>query len=64
MIINQEEIRKRVRLLKAIKGISYKELASYAEMGESSMYNWLRKQYNLSFGRITKLITVLEALEG
>lgn len=43
-----EELRKKVKLLKALQGVSYKELASYLEIQTNSLYNWLRNQYDLS----------------
>ncbi len=59
----QDEIRKRVRLLKATKNISYKELAEYLEITRSSMYNWLHCQYELSEKRALKLEEIIGNLE-
>ena len=43
-----DELRKQVKLLKALQGISYKEIAYYLEIQVNSLYNWLRCQYDLS----------------
>ncbi len=59
----QDEIRKRVRLLKATKNISYKELAEYLEITRSSMYNWLQSQYELSEKRALRLEEIISNLE-
>lgn len=34
-------LRKEVRYLKALQGISYKEIAEYLEITNNSMYCWL-----------------------
>lgn len=55
--MTNEQARKQVKLLKAMQNISYKEIASYIEIKDNSLYNWLRCQYNLSKEK-------LETLEG
>ena len=35
-------LRDEVKLLKALQGISYKEIAEYLEMPPKSFYNWLK----------------------
>ena len=61
--MDQKDIRKRVRMLKAMQNISYKELSGYLEIKESSMYNWLRGQYELSYNKAKLLEEVVATLE-
>ncbi len=56
------ELRKRVRLLKALQGVSYKEIAYYLEITTNSLYNWLRGQYDLSPERQDDLNDILNNL--
>ena len=37
----QDELRKQVKLLKALQGISYTEIAEHLEIHRNSLYNWL-----------------------
>ena len=37
-----ENLRKEVKLLKALQGISYKEVAEFLEIRQDSFYNWLK----------------------
>lgn len=57
-----DELRRRVRLLKALQGVSYKEIASYLEITVNSLYNWLRNQYDLSEGKQKDLAEILDNL--
>ncbi len=57
-----DEMRKKVKLIKAIQGISYKEIASYLDIKLNSFYNWLRGQYELSDERINQLEDVISNL--
>ena len=43
-----EYLRKEVKILKALQGISYKELAEYLEVKVNSLYSWLRGNYDFS----------------
>ena len=36
-----ENLRKECKLLKALQGVSYTELATHLEISASSFYNWL-----------------------
>jgi len=36
-----DDLRKKVKMLKALQGISYKEIAEYLELRPKSFYNWL-----------------------
>lgn len=56
-------LRQRVKMLKAIQGISYKELAEYIEISPKSFYSWLNGQYEFSDEREQHLIYVLTSLE-
>ena len=61
--MKQETLRKKVRMLKAMQNVSYKELASYIDIKESSMYNWLRQQYSLSAEKERLLAEVISTLK-
>ncbi len=41
-------LRKECKMLKALQGVSYKELAEYIDIRQDSFYSWLRGYYNLS----------------
>lgn len=38
----QDNLRKEVKLLKALQSISYTEIADYLEIKKNSFYNWLK----------------------
>ena len=61
--MKQEELRKKVRMLKAMQNVSYKELSGYIDIKESSMYNWLRQQYSLSPEKEQLLAEVISTLK-
>lgn len=61
--MTQNELRKNVRMLKALQDISYKELCSYINIKESSMYNWLREQYDLSQTKSSQLEEIINILK-
>ena len=56
-------IRKRAKMLKATQNVSYKELADYLEISQSSMYNWLHCQFDLSEERAERLEEIISNLE-
>lgn len=58
-----DELRQRVRLLKALQGITYKELAEYIELPPKSFYSWLNGQYEFSEERKNHLIEILDLLQ-
>lgn len=60
--MKQEELRKSVRVLKALQNVSYRELADMLEIKESSMYNWLRSQYDLSAEKASLLNEIVSTL--
>lgn len=55
----QEKLRKEVKLLKALQGISYNEIAGYLEIHRNSFYNWLKGYYNLSAENEKRLIEII-----
>ena len=57
------ELRKQVKLLKALQGISYKELAEYLEIKVNSLYSWLRGNYDFSEKRLVMLQNVITNLK-
>ena len=61
--MNQDALRKQVRLLKAVSNISYKELSGYVGIKVSSMYNWLKGQYELSFKKYKQLEEIISILQ-
>lgn len=61
--MEQDELRKRVRFLKALKNVSYKELSGYLEITQSAMYNWLHSQFELSEKRALRLEEIISNLE-
>ena len=57
------ELRKQVKLLKALQGIRYKELAEYLEIKVNSLYSWLRGNYDFSEKRLAMLQNVITNLK-
>ena len=55
----QENLRNKVKLLKALQGVSYSEIADYLEMHRNSFYNWLKGYYNLSAEKEQRLNEIL-----
>ena len=49
-----QDLRIEVKLLKALQGVSYKELAEYLEVKQDSFYSWLKGNYE--FGREKELL--------
>lgn len=58
----QEKLRKDVKLLKALQGVSYTELAEYLEIHKNSFYNWLNGYYNLSIEKEKRLMEIIDLL--
>lgn len=57
-------LRKEVKLLKALQGVSYRELAEeYLEMRTNSFYNWLRGEYSLSQEKASRLYDIIGCLK-
>ena len=60
--MSQEELRKKVKLLKALQGISYKEISEYLDIKTNSLYNFLKGQYNLSYEKASLLEYIISNL--
>ena len=58
-----DKLRKEVKLLKALQGVSYKELADYLEIRQDSFYNWLKGYYNFSYERQLMLYDIIAYLK-
>ena len=58
-----DELRKQVKLLKALQGISYKEIAEYLELPPKSFYNWLNGQYEFGIEREKRLFEIIADLK-
>ena len=56
-------LRKEVKLLKAIQGISYKEIAEYLEIRQDSLYNWLCGYYELGKSKQMRLSDIISNLK-
>ena len=57
-------LRREVKLLKALQGISYTELAeSYLEIKKNSFYSWLHGDFDLSLEKQKLLYEVIETLK-
>jgi DNA-directed RNA polymerase specialized sigma24 family protein len=48
-------LRKQVKLLRALQGVKYKELAEHLEIKTSSFCNWMNNQYQLSIEKQNRL---------
>ena len=59
----QDKLRKEVKLLKALQGISYKDIATDLEIKTNSLYSWLRGYYSLSFEKYTRLQEIVSILK-
>ena len=57
------ELRKQVKLLKALQGITYKELAEYLGIKVNSLYSWLRGNYDFSEKRLSMLQNIITNLK-
>lgn len=58
-----DKLRKDVKLLKALQGISYKEIAELLEIRQDSFYNWLKGYYEFGEERQHRLIEVICCLK-
>lgn len=56
-------LRKECKMLKALQGVSYKELAEYIEIRQDSFYSWLRGYYNLKPEKQQQLYQIIETLK-
>ena len=58
-----ELLRKECKLLKAIQGVSYKELAEHLEVRQDSFYSWLKGYYDYSYSRQRRLKEIIDILK-
>ena len=58
-----EKLRKDVKMLKAIQGITYKEIAEHLEINTKSFYNYLNNQYDLSIEKQKRLREIIDLLK-
>lgn len=58
-----EYLRKECKLLKALQGIAYTEIAEYLELSASSFYNWLCNSYDFGQERQKKLKDIIDTLK-
>lgn len=58
-----EYLRKECKLLKALQGISYTEIAGYLELSASSFYNWLYNAYDFGEEKQQKLQEIIANLK-
>lgn len=56
-------LRKECKLLKAIQGISYKEIAEYLEITQDSFYCWIKGYYDLGNNKQQRLRAIIENLK-
>ena len=50
-----DKLREQCKLLKALQGISYKEMSEYLEIKQDSFYCWLKGYYDLSYRKQRRL---------
>ena len=60
--MSQDYLRKKVKLIKALQGISYKEISEYLDIKTNSLYNFLKGQYDLSEEKASILDDILSKL--
>ena len=58
-----DKLRKEVKLLKALQGVSYKEIAELLEIRQDSFYNWLKGYYEFGEERQHRLLDVICCLK-
>lgn len=59
----QENLRKEIKILKALQNISYAEISEYLEINKNSFYNWLKGYYNLSTEKEKRLIEIISFIK-
>jgi transposase len=58
-----KKLREEVKLLKALQGISYKEIAEYLEITQDSFYCWIKGYYDLGNKKQQHLRAIIENLK-
>lgn len=61
--MNDEMLRKDIKLLKALQNITYREIAEYLEVKECSFYAWIQGKYNFSTERKRRLYEIIATLK-
>lgn len=56
-------LRLKVKEIKAFQGVSYKTLAERLEIKQSSFYSWLNGYYDFSFSKQKKLFEILKDID-
>ena len=56
-------LRNEVKLLNALQGIPYKEIAQYIEVKENSLYSWLKGYYDFGEDRAERLKYIITCLK-
>lgn len=58
----QDNLRKKVKVLKALQNVTYTEIAEDLEINRNSFYNWLSGQYDLSKEKENRLIEIIDLI--
>lgn len=58
----QDNLRKEVKMLKALQGVSYTDIACDLEIHRNSFYNWLKGHYELSYDKEKRLIEIINLI--
>lgn len=59
MFFINEYLRKQVKLLHALQGIKYKELAEYLEIKPNSFWSWLHGFYDFGYKKAERLNEII-----
>lgn len=62
MIIDNDKLRKKVKVLCALQDISYKEISEYLEIKIGSFYNYMSGSYDLSEEKQILLNDIIDTL--
>ena len=62
VIIINDYLRKKVRLLHAMQDIKYKEIAEYLEIKQDSFWSWLHGYYNFGENKQHRLAEIIDDL--
>lgn len=58
----QNYLRNKVKILKALQGVSYTSIAEDLEIHRNSFYNWLKGYYNLSAEKEKRLLEIIDLI--
>ena len=61
--MSDEILRKELKIMKALQGITYKEVAEYLEIKECSMYKWIQGAFNFSAEKKERLNEIIANLK-